>query len=270
MKNHLELFSGTHSFGKVSSVMGYNVVSLDRDLGATCPFSGYISKTHIKEDIMTWNYKDYPIQDFDLITASPVCLWWSSLRNTWIGRKLKSHGDKVITKEILEEDIDKFGKPMVDKIFEIIEHFKPKNWIVENPKTGKMKYYIAEKYPQYNNFNDYSYCKFSNWGYMKNTRFWNNIPNLECRLCKRDCENMIFHKDQKIHRGRMGIGKTIINEEGKIIRCGTKALREKYKDFENIKVVKHKNNISDVGGGSNRLERYRIPLPLIKNMLEKI
>jgi len=81
--NHLELFSGTHSFGKVSSKLGYNVYSLDRDLDAECPLkSGYVSNTHIKEDIMTWNYKIYPKRYFKIITASPVCLWWSALRNT--------------------------------------------------------------------------------------------------------------------------------------------------------------------------------------------
>ena len=46
--NHLELFSGTHSFGKVSSELGYNVISLDRDLNAKCPFTDYVSETHIK------------------------------------------------------------------------------------------------------------------------------------------------------------------------------------------------------------------------------
>ena len=104
--NHLELFSGTHSFGKVSKKHGFNVVSLDRDLGGSCPLgSGYISPHHIKEDIMTWNYKIYPKGYFKLITASPVCLWWSVCRLSWIGRKIKAHGDTVITQEILDKDI---------------------------------------------------------------------------------------------------------------------------------------------------------------------
>ena len=51
--NHLELFSGTHSFGKVSSKLGYNVYSLDRDLGDEN--DGYKSENHFKEDIMTWD-----------------------------------------------------------------------------------------------------------------------------------------------------------------------------------------------------------------------
>ena len=137
--NHLELFSGTHSFGKVSSELGYNVISLDRDLNAKCPFTDYISETHIKEDIMTWDYTIYPPNHFKLITASPVCMWWSHLRRSWIGRKIKAHGDTIITKEILDNDIDLYGKPMVDKVFEIIDYFNPQYYIIENPKNGKMK-----------------------------------------------------------------------------------------------------------------------------------
>ena len=279
MKNHLELFSGTHSFGKVSCKK-YNVVSLDMNLDEKCPFTDYVSKNHIKEDIMTWDYKNYKIKNFDLITASPVCLWWSTLRNTWIGRKLKAHGDKIITKEILQEDIDKYGKPMVDKVIEIIEYFKPKYWIIENPQTGKMKHYIKEKYPNYNIFYDFDYCKYSNFGYKKRSRFWTNIKDIKPLLCKNDCENMLFINNQKIHKERMGTSKTVIDNE-KIIRVNTKKKREKYKDFENIQQKSKLHKISlgswgkkgtsqiGIGGGNNRLERYRIPEKLIECLLEK-
>ena len=101
--NHLELFSGTHSFGKVSSKLGYHVYSLDRDLSSKCPFTDYESEHHFKEDIMTWDYKQFDRGFFKIITASPVCMWWSQLRRTWIGRKLKSHGDKIITQLILKD-----------------------------------------------------------------------------------------------------------------------------------------------------------------------
>lgn len=230
--NHLELFSGTHSFGKVSSKLNYNVVSLDRDLGAKCPFTDYLSKEHIKEDILTWNYKKYPVGHFKLITASPVCLWWSHLRKSWIGRKIKAHGDTIITTEILEEDINKYGKPMVDKMFEIIEYFKPECWIVENPATGRMRHYIASKYPKYNTFNDYSYCMFSDWGYRKTTRFWSNIKDLENISCNNKCGNM----DNKKHKKSVDGG-------GK--RGG--------------------NN----GKGSKKLERYRIPKDLIEYLINR-
>ena len=188
--NHLELFSGTHSFGKVSKKYDYRSVSLDRDIGGTCPLkSGYKSEKHYKEDIMTWDYKQYPVGHFKLITASPVCMWWSALRACWVGRKLKAHGNTIITHEILQQDIDNFGKPMVDKVIEIIEYFKPKHYIIENPRGSKMKHYIAEKYPKYNEkYNDFSYCKFSNWGYQKDTRFWTNISGLENCLCKKELQ----------------------------------------------------------------------------------
>ena len=115
MKRILELFSGTHSVGKVLKDKFY-IVSLDRDLGD----EDNISNIHIKEDIMTWNYKKYPIGYFDVIWASPVCLWWSNLRCCWIGRKLKN-SDTIVSKESLERDIDIYGKPMVDKVREIIK-----------------------------------------------------------------------------------------------------------------------------------------------------
>jgi len=254
--NHLELFSGTHSFGKVSSKLGYNVISLDRDLGSECVLkSGYVSDTHIKEDIMTWNYKIYPKGYFKLITASPVCLWWSNLRNTWIGRKLKSHGDIIITKEILDEDIEKYGIPMVDKVFEIIDYFKPQFYLIENPQTGKMKNYINELIPYY----DVDYCKYSDWGYKKTSRFWTNIRGLINNRCKNDCENMIINKNQNLHKNRMGCSTTII-DNGKIIHVNTAELRKKYKHRKDVSI--------DTLGKSNRLQRYRIPPKLIEELFK--
>ena len=40
----LELFSGTHSIGKVAKKYNIDIVSLDRDINGECPFrSGYKS-----------------------------------------------------------------------------------------------------------------------------------------------------------------------------------------------------------------------------------
>jgi len=258
--NHLELFSGTHSFGKVSSKVGFNVYSLDRDLGAECPFTDYESQHHFKEDIMTWDYKQFDKGFFKIITASPVCMWWSQLRKTWIGRKLKSHGDTIITQEILDEDMEKYGVPMVDKIFEIIDYFDPQFYIIENPKTGKMKEYINSLIPYY----DVDYCKYSDWGYKKTTRFWTNIEGLVFNKCNKDCENIVKTNGQAIHSTRMGTSKTVM-VDGKIIRCNSKALRLKYKDYITIEDT-DKNNI---GGKSlktvrSKFEKYRIPSKVIE------
>ena len=289
----LELFSGTHSIGKVAKEYGIEVVSLDRDLDGT--HEGYTSDHHIKADIMTWDYKQFAQDEFDIITASPVCLFWSRLRNCWIGRKAKSiHPTEIITKEHLVAQINEYGKPMVDKCFEILEYFQPNYWWLENPQTGLMKDYIAEKYPEYNTYYDVDYCKYSDWGYQKRTRFWTNIIDYDPKVCKKDCENMVIvngkpnHKTvlangyteidgkkvlcntkerrQKIHKERMGTTKTV-NDNGKIIRVNTKELRKKYKDYENIQ-SKHSKTISNVGGGTNRLDRYRIPPKLIRDLLD--
>tara|TARA_R110000772_G_scaffold173416_1_gene285381 strand:- start:40 stop:681 length:642 start_codon:yes stop_codon:yes gene_type:complete len=194
--NHLELFSGTHSFGKVSSSLGYNVYSLDRDLGAECPLkSGYKSEHHFKEDIMTWDYKQFDRGFFKIITASPVCMWWSHLRRSWIGRKIKAHGDKIITADILNEDIEKYGVPMVDKIFEIIDYFNPQYYIIENPATGKMKNYIIDLIGYY----DVDYCMYG-FDYRKTTRFWTNIPDLNFNNCNHKNHNYALG-----HSSNMGI-----------------------------------------------------------------
>jgi site-specific DNA-cytosine methylase len=233
----LELFSGTHSIGKVCKKKGYEVTSLDRDMSAECPFnSGYKSENHFKEDIMTWDYQKYPRGHFDLVTASPVCLWWSLLRNSWIGRKVKAHGDTIMTKEIIENDIEKFGIPMVDKVFEIIDYFNPKFWWIENPSTGKMKKYIPDIIPYY----DVDYCKYG-MPYKKTTRFWTNIEGFEPKRCNFDCDSI----DNKKHREALGHAN---QPTGK----------------------KHKSNITDVGGGGNRQMRYRIPEKLIEELLEQI
>jgi len=187
----LELFSGTHSIGKVANKRGFEVVSVDRDIGAECPLkTGYKSNYHIQTDIMTWDYKkDFKAGEFDLITASPVCLWWSCLRYSHIGRKLKNY-DKPFSMNDIEEEILKYGIPMVDKVFEIIDYFKPKYWWIENPQTGKMKEYINELIPYY----DFDYCKYG-FDYKKRTRFWTNIEGVKTELCKK--------REHKIQLGRL-------------------------------------------------------------------
>jgi len=72
-------------------------------------------------------------------------------------------------------------------------------------------------------FYDVSYCMYSDWGYEKKTKIWTN---------KKDWDNKICDKSGS---------------------CGN-MLNQK----------KHKKDVSkSVGGGSNRLDRYRIPEDLI-------
>ena len=238
----LELFSGTHSIGKVAKQKGYEVISLDRDMDDGCPFkTGYKSDKHIKLDILDWDYKkDYKQGDFDVITASPVCLWWSMLRQSSIGQFRKNiHPTDKITREHLNADIEKYGKPMVDKVFEIIDYFKPKYWWIENPQTGRMKEYIIDK-----PFYDVDYCKYSDWGYKKRTRFWTNIESFEPKTCKKDCDNIITIEGHIIHSKDLGT-----NQRNKLTKKHSKDIGGKFKT-------------------SNKYERYRIPAKLIEEFLD--
>jgi hypothetical protein len=261
----LELFSGTHSIGVVAKELGFDVVSLDRDLDANSKiYKEYTSPHHIKKDILEWDYKkDYNVGEFDIITASPVCCMWSMIRNCWIGRKFKNSSE-VVSRQTLDRDMDKFGKPLVDKVFEIIEYFKPTYFWVENPKTSKMWNYIKTKYPQYEN-NQYllfDYCKYSDFGYKKPTIFLTNIK-ITPKICKNDCSNM---DTSSKHRETTFNKDYFKNQEGVIIKCDTKLKRKLAKE---LKWTRHKKNKECVRVGNNRLERYRIPLDLVRELFKK-
>lgn len=262
-KRILELFSGTHSVGKVFQEKKYKVYSLDRDLDEFCPFgTNYKSNEHFKVDIMDFDYKKYPEGYFDVITASPVCLYWSLLRKCWIGRKCKKiHPTDIITKKHIEDDINKYGIPMVDKVIEIIEYFKPKYWWIENPQSGTMKNYIEKKYPKYNTFYDFDYCKYSDWGYKKTTRFWTNITGINAQRCKFDCDNFITIKTQKCTR------RIHISSVGTNMNLNSVQKAIKNKDIIMYKKMDKKDLESKI---PNRLEKYRIPEKLILELVEKI
>ncbi len=112
---------------------------------------------------------------------------------------------------------------MVDTVFEIINYFKPKYWWIENPQTGRMKEYITLP------FYDIDYCKYSDWGYKKRTRFWTNIEDFDAKLCNKDCGNMITVKDHLIHH--TNLGNNLRNELGRKHRVdmrGNKHLTNRY------------------------------------------
>ena len=73
---------------------------------------------------------------------------------------------------------------MVDKVFEIIDYFKPKYWWIENPQTGKMKEYINDLIP----FVDVHYCQYG-ISFKKPTRFWTNIEGLKFKKCNHKKHN---------------------------------------------------------------------------------
>jgi site-specific DNA-cytosine methylase len=218
--NCLEIFSGTHSVGKVCDQLGWNAISVDLELPAT----------H-KCDIMDFDYKQYPKDYFSVVWCSPPCVHYSRLQNCWIGRK-KADGI-IFTKEIINKNMDDADK-LVLKSFEIIDYFKPYLWCLENPQTGRLKDRDIMKNIFYY---DVDYCKYSNWGYRKRTRIWTNKQDWIPLICNNDCENMV-------------------DSQHKL----------KVSDVHSSETKKHMTDIIDFGGGTDRLDRYRVPEDLILSL----
>ena len=88
-KRALELFSGTGSTGRVLEAWGFTVTSLDSDprAGAT-----------ICEDVLSWDYRQYPRGYFDIVVASPPCTEYSRAK-TRSGRLLHE-GDAVVQRTL--------------------------------------------------------------------------------------------------------------------------------------------------------------------------
>ena len=109
MPRLLELFCGTKSVGRAFEAAGWEVVSLD-----------IVSKFEptILCDIRSWDYTTF-LGHFDMVWASPVCTEYSRALTTRPRRLL--------------------GDALVLSALEIIAHFDPLMWIVENPATGLLK-----------------------------------------------------------------------------------------------------------------------------------
>ena len=244
----LELFSGTGSVGKVCKILGYDCLSLDKDMEAD-----------IKIDIMDWNYKKYQPKEFNIIWASPPCTSYSHLQNCWLGRKKKD--GIIFTKEILEENRKESDK-IVKRTLEIIDYFKPDLYFIENPQTGTLKSRDVMKDISYY---DVDYCMYSNWGYQKRTRIWTNKENFKPLKCNGNCGNIItVPTNGSIHTGY----KTPIKSDIRKIHSNPLG------DHNKVKLARlHKNNLGNTerkkktnGKSLSLHDRYRIPEKLILSL----
>lgn len=188
----LELFSGTGSVSKVCETLGYEVISIDIS-------NKYFQPTFLIS-IFDFDYKQYPVNYFDIIWASPPCATFSQIQNCWIGRGK--------TLQSIQDDINKIGLPLLRKAEEIIDYLKPTLWVIENPQTGKMKNYLNR------NYYDVDYCMYCDWGYQKRTRIWTNKENFENKLCNKKCVNIDINTNK--HRIAISHTRTSLSDRYRI------------------------------------------------------
>ena len=71
---------------------------------------------------------------------------------------------------------------IVQRRIDIIQHFAPAAWFIENPQSGLLKHRaVVAGLPHF----DVDYCKFG-FAYRKRTRIWTKAP-LASRVCRHDC-----------------------------------------------------------------------------------
>ena len=235
-RNALDLFSGSGSWKKVLQ-RTHNVISVD--------ITNYnkFDITH-EVDILKWNYKIYPNDYFDIITAGCPCIWYSILQCAWIDgkngrqKRNKETGELyTYTKEHYERDLA-YSDSLVLKTLEIIDYFKPRLWYIENPKSSKLK---DRTFMKDLPFFDVDYCAYG-FDYRKTTRIWTNKKDFSPKRCRKwECPSIIKYNKMAGGKKRMKHALTT-GSGGNGIQKG-------------------------VGGGDYRLERYKVPQKLIEDLL---
>lgn len=202
----LELFCGTKSVGKVATAFGYSVVSVD--------INPKFEPT-IVSDILKFDYKKFPPGYFHFIWASPPCTEFSRAKTRGV-RDLKS------------------AERIVRRTLKIIEYFKPKRFVIENP-VGLMRESKVMK--EYNHLiKTVSYCKYG-FPYRKNTDLWTNTT-----FTPKKCERGTLCLSAKKHGYHLNT-----------VQQGTT----------------YANGSRQISTGS-LLDRYRVPTGLIRDIFASV
>jgi hypothetical protein len=159
MKNSLELFSGSATVSQVCSLFGFSAWSVD---------SNSKLNPSICCDILDLTYDQLPFS-FDFIWASPDCRYFSRA------------GDSTNWKKNILKYRQYFYEPLtlgalnslnlLNTTISIIDYYKPKLWVIENP-IGRMRHI-----PELKKFAPYRYSvNYQDWGhsFAKETDLYTN------------------------------------------------------------------------------------------------
>jgi site-specific DNA-cytosine methylase len=148
----LELFAGSKSFSKVAEEMGMETFTTDHK---------QFENIDYVVDIIDFDCSKVPFKP-DIIWASPPCTTFSIASCSTHWKKDKTPKTEKCLK----------GIETVKKTLEIIQHFKPKYYFIENPRGILRKLEIMKGIPR----TTVTYCQYGDTR-MKPTDIWTN--NLE-------------------------------------------------------------------------------------------
>jgi len=139
-------------------------------------------------DIMDFDYKQYPVNHFDIIWASPDCRLYSTLQYTHIGRKWKNKEDLI--------NEQKKNVKYILKTIEIIEYFNC-DYFIENPYKSMIWDYI-QHLDISKKFVICDYCVFG-FNYRKRTKILTNkdLDNVLCNKKSHEINMGMYKKGQK-------------------------------------------------------------------------
>lgn len=159
----LELYAGSRSIGKAAESLGFEVFSSD-----VTDFGGI----HYVVDILKFDVTKVPFKP-DIIWASPPCTGFSvaALGHHWTGGK---------GAYIPKTDTAKLGILLAKKTIEIIKHFDPEFYFIENPRGVLRKMPFMQDMKRHT----VTYCQYGDTR-MKPTDIWTNsdlwIPRPMCK-----------------------------------------------------------------------------------------
>lgn len=159
----LELFAGTQSFTKGVKRAHPTAQALTVDILPKF-------KPTFVADMLEWDYTIFPPGQFDVIWCSPPCTEYSSA---------KSRGVRDLV----------YADSLVKRCFDIIDYYKPRSWIMENPATGLLPGRIQTIQPGTPEPVISDYCAYGSL-YRKRTAFWSNQPLTLNKCQKGKCESV--------------------------------------------------------------------------------
>lgn len=159
----LELFAGSRSIGKQAESLGMEVFSSDIN-----DFPGI----HYQVDILKFDVFKVPFQP-DIIWASPPCTTFSvaSIGHHWTG------GSRAYIPKSPEAEV---GMAIAMKTKEIIQHFNPRFFFIENPRGLLRKMPFMQDMMRHT----VTYCQYGDTR-MKPTDIWTNSQTWKPRpVCR--------------------------------------------------------------------------------------